>query len=36
MLATMVDRQQKLKKKKHWLKLPNAVPQKTKIGQWYK
>ena len=30
MFATMVDRQRKIKKK-HWLKRPNAVPQKTKI-----
>ena len=30
MLATMVDRQRKIKKK-HWLKRPNAVPQKRKL-----
>ena len=36
MSATMVDRQRKIKKKKHWLKRPKAGPQKTKLGPKYK
>ena len=32
MLVTMVDRRKK-KKKKHWLKRPNAIPQKRKLHQ---
>ena len=33
--ATMVGRRRKIKKK-HWLKRPKAIPQKTKFGPKYK
>ena len=36
MLTTMVGRLEKIKKKKHWLKLPLAVSQKTKFEPDYK
>ena len=37
LLATMVDRQRKIKKKTmDWLKRPKVVPQETKFGQKYK
>ena len=34
--ATMVGQQGKIKKKKHWLERPKAVPRKTKFGPEYK